>query len=581
MNTRPRNVLILTVDALRADRTSLLGYERPTTPTLDQLARNAIVCERAFTLGTFTQSACVQMLTSSRPLSHGGYDQGARGRPASLFKRLNDEGYRTISLSTLHWVNKYFGYGSGLDEEMPLYILNTFPGMLVAMVRNTLAAFDKGTIGEEATLREVKPMLSKFFADVTDYCRWQIGHASEMAADFPDSAIVNSGYDYRRVLELVVRHEKEFRDHPAEYVREQVMPCALSERWMQKWLPAEWYYRRRPRKLVGEAVHRLGNRMLRPFAPGLARARDHRFKNYVDAASLADKIIKTLETVDRSRPFCLWTHFMDTHVPYVSGRGRTWYRQTPEYLRALGYRTDFGPGVVFDLKPRRPEDGEAFSALYDAAVLSTDREIGRIINALDRLGLRDDTLIVVSGDHGEELGEHGNWGHYFLLYDHNSRVPMVFHHPSLDGCRVGDLTTIMDFAPTVTDLLGVAPVDEWEGLSVTAPEVARRDHVLMETFYGGNCLFEHRPLYFGVRTEDLLYLWKEDRDPKDRYSLDGPELYNLTADPGQERNIYGTNHHRVNEMNGLIAARMTEIPEIARERIDRAFGTPPLGVSAR
>ncbi|MGH6660164.1 MAG: hypothetical protein ACREB6_01370, partial [Rhodospirillales bacterium] len=124
-------------------------------------------------------------------------------------------------------------------------------------------------------------------------------------------------------------------------------------------------------------------------------------------------------------------------------------------------------------------------------------------------------------------------------------------------------------------------VDDWEGLPVTAPEVAQRDHVLMETFYGGNCLFEHRPLYFGVRTEDLLYLWKEDRDPKDRYSHDGPELYDLAADPGQERNIYRADHPRVDEMNALIAARMAEIPEIARERIDRVFGAPPAGVAAR
>jgi len=577
----PLNVLILTVDALRADRTSLHGYGRPTTPTFERLAANAVVCERAFALGTFTQSACVQMLTSSRPLSYGGYDHGAQGRPESLFKRLNDNGYRTISLSTLHWVNKYFGYGPGLDEETPLYILNTFPGMLVAMVRDTLAAFDKGIIGEDAMLRDVGPMLTKFFADVTDYCHWQIDHGPTMAADFPDSSIVNSGYDYGRVLALVARHEREFNAHPAEYVRERVLPCALSERWMQMWLPAEWYYLRRRGRLVEEAVHRLGNRLLRPFAPRLARARDHRFKNYVDAAALADRLIKTLETVDRSRPFCLWTHFMDTHVPYVSGRGRTWYRQTPEYLRALGHRADHGPGVVFDLKPRRLEDEAAFAALYDAAVLATDREIGRVIDALDRLGLRDDTLVVISGDHGEELGEHGNWGHYFLLYDHNTRVPLMFHHPSFGARRIGHLTTILDFAPTVTDMLGVPPAAAWEGQPVTAPDVARRGHVLMETFYGGNCLFKHRPLYFGVRTDQLLYLWKEDRDPKDRYSLDGPELYDLAVDPGQRTNLYRDGDPRVDAMNALIAARMAEIPEIAPERIARAFGTLAASVVAR
>ena len=66
------NVLLLTVDAWRADRLSLYGYGRPTTPVLDGFAANATVCERAFSLGSFTQVACIQLFTSSRPMSYGG-----------------------------------------------------------------------------------------------------------------------------------------------------------------------------------------------------------------------------------------------------------------------------------------------------------------------------------------------------------------------------------------------------------------------------------------------------------------------------------------------------------------------------
>ena len=76
MTGAPPNVLLLTVDAWRADRLSLYGYGRPTTPVLDRFAANATVCERAFSLGSFTQGACIQLFTSSRPMSYGGYDGG-------------------------------------------------------------------------------------------------------------------------------------------------------------------------------------------------------------------------------------------------------------------------------------------------------------------------------------------------------------------------------------------------------------------------------------------------------------------------------------------------------------------------
>ena len=167
--------------------------------------------------------------------------------------------------------------------------------------------------------------------------------------------------------------------------------------WEGRWLPKEWYYRRQPTKLLGEGLFRAGNRLLGAVHPGLAQRRSTRFKNYPDARSLADKVISLIENRDSTRPFFIWTHFMDTHSPYVSGHGRKWYEHTGDHLAALGYPTDLDPSLSFDGKPKRQEDEAVFSALYDAALRSTDAEIGRIIDALDRLGLHDDTLVVISG----------------------------------------------------------------------------------------------------------------------------------------------------------------------------------------
>jgi glucan phosphoethanolaminetransferase (alkaline phosphatase superfamily) len=69
------NIIFLSVDAMRFDHTGLGDYARPTTPTLNRMRDNAVFCPNAFSLAPFTQSACIQMLTSTRPFSFGGYDQ--------------------------------------------------------------------------------------------------------------------------------------------------------------------------------------------------------------------------------------------------------------------------------------------------------------------------------------------------------------------------------------------------------------------------------------------------------------------------------------------------------------------------
>ena len=201
-----------------------------------------------------------------------------------------------------------------------------------------------------------------------------------------------------------------------------------------------------------------------------------------------------------------------------------------------------------------------------------DEQIGRIVEGLEGMGLADDTLVVVCGDHGEELGEHGDISHHFRLYEHNVRVPVLLHRRSTGRRRIDGLTALLDLAPTIADMAGIEPDAAWQGVPVTDPSVGRRDHVLLETFHGGNCLFDRRPLYFAVRTRRWKYLWKEYRDSTDRFSPEGLKLYDIVADPMEQRNLFGADHAAVPGFNRIIARRMAEIPEIPRDRIAAAFG---------
>ena len=238
---------------------------------------------------------------------------------------------------------------------------------------------------------------------------------------------------------------------------------------------------------------------------------------------------------------------------------------------------DVNPTETFrDVRPDTPERWAAFSALYDAAVSVVDSQVGRIVDALEQLGFQDDTLVVVASDHGEEFGEHSNYAHLFTFYDHNIHVPLLFYRPGFGRRKVSTLTTLLDVVPTLANLAGIDPDPGWDGSAINGTEPVGRDHVIMETFFGGNCLFDRRPLYFGIRTQRHKYMWKEYRDPRDTFSPEGPELYDLESDPMEQNNIYRPGHPLVPKFNALIANRMAEIPEIRRQRIVAAFGDETL-----
>jgi len=560
---------MLTVDALRADRTSVYGYDRPTTPILERLAKDAIVCDRAFSLGTFTQSAAVQLFTSTAPLSYGGFDAGAVGRPDTLFKHFQKNGYRTTAISTLHWVNSFFGYGSGLDIEHQLFVPNTLVGVAVATMRNSLKGYHGGDLGHDEMMAVVGPAVAKLFEDADAYFSTRLERRDEHARDYPDSLFVNEDYDPERIKRLIQKHREQFEVDPAGYVERHLSHVPAPN----EWLAGEWRLCRPLRRLAGEAVFRLINRFVGMVNPALATARAARFRQYVDAGALADKTIAELREAPRDKPFLIWCHFMDTHVPYVSGYGRKWYRQTPDYLERLGHARTKDAALVFrDPRAQQPDIQKKSAALYDAAISWTDEQIGRIVDALDEMNLAEDTIVMVCGDHGEELGDHGDLGHYFLLYEHSLRVPMIFRRKGMQPKRLSGLNTIQDVGPTLANMAGLPPAAGWIGEPADSQNATAREYVVMETFYGGNCLFEHRPLYFAARSHTHKLIWSEGIDPADGFSPDGPQLFDLTTDPGEQRNIHAEGHPALPKLEMAIARRMAEIPEIVAERIVAGFG---------
>jgi len=204
----------------------------------------------------------------------------------------------------------------------------------------------------------------------------------------------------------------------------------------------------------------------------------------------------------RGEKFFAWVHYFDPHAPY---------EPPPPY--AAGYR----------------------GREYDGEIAYVDAAFGRLIAGLEASGLLDKTLIVLTADHGESLGEHGEATHGIFVYDASLRVPLILAHPDLvpAGRTVDVPLGLVDLAPTILDLLGIPVPAGMEGVS-TVPLLKGSPGSALPAL-------EKRDLYF-----ECLAGWLDRRWAPLRGVRSGPwkyieapqaELYDLGSDPGETKNV--------------------------------------------
>lgn len=177
---------------------------------------------------------------------------------------------------------------------------------------------------------------------------------------------------------------------------------------------------------------------------------------------------------------------------------------------------------------------------YYRLITGVDRVVGEILAELERLNLRDNTVIVFTGDNGYFLGEKGFEGKW-LMYEESIRTPLVIYDPRLpagrQGQQVESMTLNLDFAPTLLDLAGVEVPQAMKGQSLT-PFLRGESPVWRKDWYYEH-LFAHPkiPRNEGVRTERWKYIRYVDTQPV--YE----ELYDLVNDPFEETNLAGIAEH--------------------------------------
>lgn len=237
---------------------------------------------------------------------------------------------------------------------------------------------------------------------------------------------------------------------------------------------------------------------------------------YQDAQVVTDEAIGWLARHGDERWF-LMVHYMDPHDPYF-----------PHPADGTGYARVEHPHP--DLA-----EAAAMRAAYQGEVRYWDAEFARLTGELHRRDLFDDSVIVITADHGEEFGEHGGFWHGNRLYDEALRVPLLLKAPEGAGRRPGrsrDVVRLMDVAPTLVEFAGAPRPESWRGTSLLREyELRSADErlALAEADFEG---FELQ----AVRDAEWTLI-RNERSPPGVRTRPSKEVFYRVDDPGERRDL--------------------------------------------
>jgi len=240
------------------------------------------------------------------------------------------------------------------------------------------------------------------------------------------------------------------------------------------------------------------------------------------AAEVTDRALEWLDGT--KQPFFLMAHYFDPHGPYDPPA-----RYVPKSEASRTYK-------------------------YIGEIAYTDEHLGRLLRAAEAASGERGLITAFVADHGEGLGQHDELQHGFLLYDSTLRVPFIVHYPGTipPAMTAAEEVRTIDLAPTVLALAGIEPPATWQGKSLARRISFSPLDEATETKGTGTdspCYIETYRTRYSYNWSEMVGIryngWKFVRAPR-------PELYDLSEDPAEKRNLYGERPDRLERMETLL-----------------------------
>jgi arylsulfatase A-like enzyme/Tfp pilus assembly protein PilF len=250
------------------------------------------------------------------------------------------------------------------------------------------------------------------------------------------------------------------------------------------------------------------------------------------AEQVTDGAIELLRQV-ADRRFFLFVHYFDPHQPY---------EPPPRFARQY-------------IQP------------YQGEIAYTDEQIGRLLRGVEEASVGGQTLIVLTSDHGESLGQHQEATHAYFLYDSTLVVPLIVWCPPKvpSGRRIATQVRLIDVAPTVLGLLGVPRLPHAQGADLSPLILGHAMDLRLEAY--AETFYNRYNLGFAQ-----LRAWRS--DGWKYIHAAPPELYDLATDPRELRNLAPSQPERVAEMRARLRELLTDVPRVVSAPQARRSASP-------
>ena len=419
------NILLLVLDAGRVDHLSCYGYEKQTTPFMDQVASEGVLFENAISPAVWTVPSHASLFTGMYLSGHGlrGRQLRLRDDIPTLAGFLGSHGYQTAAITANSLISHATGLARGFTDLIDATVM---------VQGESLAGWQK----------RVNSL----------YQRAYYGRRPSQGSWYDSGA-------WRLNREM--------------------------KRWLGKW-----------------------------------------------------------QKLDGKRPFFIFANYMEPHLKYFPPRAFREKFLTPaqrkrwKQVNQNAWKYMSGDVTMTD------SDFEILTALYDAEMAYVDMRIGQMIDFLRQRKILDETMVIITSDHGENLGDHQMMDHQYCVYDTLAHVPLLVRYPAAfaAGVRESALVQSVDIFATVARLLGQEDnprLQQLQGRSLLAGDIERNGRQFAITEYlapqlhsfkresvDANARFDRQ--LRAIRSHTHKYIWASDRDD---------ELYDLQNDPDETNNI--------------------------------------------
>jgi arylsulfatase A-like enzyme len=275
----------------------------------------------------------------------------------------------------------------------------------------------------------------------------------------------------------------------------------------------------------------------------------HKLRLLVSCEEINARAIPWIQSHARE-PFFLFMHYWEPHTPYLPPeRYRTFYPSdrdpfAPEHtsfapIKRQPFWDMFGDTWFNKLGP--VTDAEYIASLYDGEIRHVDDGIAQLLAALDTTGLAEDTLVIVTGDHGESLYSHDIFFDHHGLYEDTIHVPLIFRYPRKipAGTTIRPMVQHLDLVPTLLEAVSAPIPARLEGQSLWPLATGQTDQGGWERVICCECTWQAK---WALRTETEKFILA--REP-DFHNMPLRELYDLTTDPEETHNLASEQPERV------------------------------------